>query len=308
MNPVCLTKGLEVIRELNPESQTYLWYRTPIRGLMDLIGDVPVTQVTEAHINAWYLDIEANGYSPWTVDSYCRGMRAYFNKMVSLGHISESPATKCRAPKLPPKRPKDIGADDVERLLAASRYDLRDYCMIRVLYDSGCRVGELVSMRVSNLDLGDDGGRCLVRGKGNQIRWMFVGYETAEALKAYVSTRPINSPDDLWLSKKGGATITARALTKNGVYLMLRRLAQRVGVKRFNPHSFRHAFAKRMIDEGMPMRLVQELMGHSDISVTMTMYANYDEQELEAYYRRYNDDKRKLPSSPLTFSDSVKSR
>jgi site-specific recombinase XerD len=301
LHPITLSKGLEIMASVNPNSAG--WYKTGIQHLIDSHGDISITSVTTEHLNSWAIRINKDGLSPWTVDSYIRSLKSYFNKMVALGHLDKSPAAQLRLPKLPPKRPKDIKLENVEKLLSAAKYDLRDYTMIRLLYDSGARVGELLSMTVSNVDFNDDGGRALVKGKGNKIRWVFFGVETAESLKAWIECRPVNSPDALWLSKKGGSTVTAKPLSKSGVYLMLRRTAGRAGVDRFNPHAFRHAFAKRMIDSGMPMRLVQELMGHTDIKVTMSMYANYDEIELQGYYKRFNKDQRPLPSSPLTTSE-----
>lgn len=305
MHPVRLTDGLNILATVNEASRR--WYQTTIHQLIDQEGDIPIRAVKPDMLNRWYVSLGANGYSPWTIDSYVRSVKAYFNTLRKLGHLDESPAAHLHPPKLPPKKPKDIKLENVEKLLSVARYDLRDYCIVRCLYDSGCRVGELLSMQVSNVDFHDDGGRILVKGKGNRIRWVFVGLETAEALRAWIDCRPAKAPDALWLSKKGGTTVTAKPLGKSGVYLILKRLAARAGVERFNPHAFRHAFAKRMIDSGMPMRLVQELMGHSDINVTMAMYANYDEQELEGYYRRFNN-QRLLPSSPLNISDKKNKR
>lgn len=286
MFPIPLSRGIEIAGAMHgPRSQSARWYQTPVKRLIAQIGDIPVHHVTPAHLDTWHTVISTNGLSPWTVDSYTRALKSYFNKLVEAGHLESSPAARLPLYKLPKKAPKDIKEGDVEKMLKVARATARDNAIVRVLYDTGCRVGELISMTVSGVKFGPDGGRAIVTStKTNRTRYIFFSLETAEVLKLYIDCRPVNAPDNLWLSHRG----TNIPISSNGVYLMLRRLAEKAGISgRFNPHAFRHAAVKRWIDSGMPLKIVQELAGHQNISTTMTMYAVYDDEELEDYFHRF---------------------
>lgn len=285
VSPLTLSRAIEIAGAMHgPDSQTWRWYSTPVNQLIQQIGDVPVHQVRPGHINDWYAWISTNGYSAWTVDSYTRALKSFFNRMIDAGHLDESPAAHLRLYKLPKKSPKDIRPGDIQLMLKHARYNARDYAIIRVLYDTGCRVGEMISMTTDGLRFGPDGGRAIVRGsKVHKTRFVFFGLETADAIRVYLDCRPWNAPGELWLSHRDG-----KPITPNAVYQMMRRVAKSAGVEgRFNPHAFRHAAIKRWIDSGMPLKVVQELAGHDQIETTMGMYAVYDDDELAAQFKRY---------------------
>lgn len=282
MFPVSLSRGLEIAGRIHgPDSQTPRWYATPVKQLVTQIGDVPMHTVTPDQLTAWHRALTSNSYSPWTVDSYTRAMKAFWNHMVEVGHVETSPAEHLRLYKLPKKKPKDISTEDIGRMVQFSRYNARDHALVRFLADSGARVGEAISMTVSGVDFTDNGGRAIVRGKGYQTRFVFFGEETAEAIRLYLECRPWNAPDELWLSRSG------EPLSTSGVYQMFKRIGRRAGIKRFNPHAFRHAFAKRLIEEGASPKIVQELLGHSDITTTLNQYVTFSEKELEEHHARF---------------------
>jgi integrase len=102
-----------------------------------------------------------------------------------------------------------------------------------------------------------------------------------KALQIYIDARP-TTYDELWLSHR------FTPLRKDGIYQILERIAKRAGVDRFNPHAFRHALAKRLVARGTPMKAVADLMGHEDVTTTMTMYVTYDDEELDAIHKKYS--------------------
>lgn len=214
-------------------------------------------------------------------------MRAFFSNLQKLSHIDDSPAKQLRPPKLPPKEAKDADPESIEKLIRYSQFSIRNHAAIRVLADSGCRVGELVSMTVSRTTIEVDNGEAMVLGKGykgrKRGRVIYFGKFTAESLSVYIRSRPYNAPDDLWLNEGGSLPITAGA-----IYHMMKRVAKRAGIPKgsWNPHSLRHAAAKRWLDEGLNPKVVQQLLGHESIETTLSMYVIYRDQELK---KRFSD-------------------
>ena len=292
--PVTLSRGLEIAQKMTPENKrNEHWYAYPVRDLTEQIGDIPVHQVTSDHLNEWYRSLQERDnqrrpgkkLSAWTIDSYGRAMRAYFGKLVDAGHIDVSPC-KFRLPRLPKKLKADISQKDIEKMVRWSEHNVRDHAVVLILRDSGCRVGELVSMRASGVKCeehkpGRHRGRALVTGKMNKSRWIYFGHDAVMALQKYIRVRPHDAPDDLWLSTKGGA------FTTDGVYQMLRRVGKLAGVKRFNPHAFRHALAKKLVATNAPNKVLQAILGHEDITTTLNMYVAYDDDELADIHSQY---------------------
>lgn len=267
------------------------WYTFPVQSLIAHIGDKRITAVTSADILGWYDHISTRDsihaqrggkpLSAWTVDSYARAIRAFFNKLVEMGHIDASPAARLRLPKLPRKGKKEIPQSDISLIVQHAEARPRDHAIVLVLRDSGCRVGELVTMRQSTIFIEGEKGKALVTGKMNKTRWIFFRGEAVAAIKRYGRTRPHDAGDLFWVSGQGGG------LTETGVYQMLKRIAKRAGVRQFNPHGFRHAFAKRLLESGAPSKVVADLMGHEDVTLTLSMYIAYDEDELSDLHDKY---------------------
>lgn len=285
-NPVPLSRALKISSNLHgPDSQTPRWYSTPVRQLIDRYGDIPITKLSTDQVDDWYKYIRSNGYSPYTVDSYVRALKAFLHRMRDLGHLPDGPtaAEHIKLRRLPKRTPKGIDLDDAKRILDVARHDVRDWALVGMLYDSGCRLGELVSMRVDTTKITEKGVKAMVYGKTGS-RYVMAGQETAFAMKLYIPSRPHNAPPELWLSKRGTTPITT-----NGVYQLLRRLAKKAKLEgeRFNPHGFRHAAAKRWLESGMPPRLIQELLGHQSLNTTMEIYVQWSDEELEEQYHRW---------------------
>lgn len=292
VNPLTLSDALGlVVKLIQTGPKRPHWYDSPVQDLIDAIGDVPIQDVTADQIQGWYNDLKVRPHqripgktlSPWTVDSYGRAIRAFFNHLVDAGLLDVSPAASLKLPRLPAKKKKAIDEDDLDRMIAASEATARDHAIVLMLRDTGVRVGELCSMVVDNVEVDGDVGRVLVTDDKTHItRYAYFGAEAAEALARYLRSRPHDAPAYLWLSLRG-----SDPLTTSGVYQLLERVAGRAGVaSRWNPHAFRHALAKRLLDGGMNHVAVQKILGHADVVTTLAMYVQYDEDELARLYLR----------------------
>lgn len=297
--PVTISKALEICVKNAPPNkrQGGHWYEYPVQTLIDELGDIPIADVTPEMMKTWYYRVKGRPnlkpnkdtkLSPWTVDHYGRAIRAFFNRMVEMGHLEKSPF-KIPLPRLPKKSKKEIAEVDIDRMVQWSERNPRDHAMVLVLRDSGCRVGELISMRVSFLEFKQHEtasgkrweGQAYVEGKMNANRWICFQHDACVALRRYLRIRPVNSGEFIWLNKSGDL------LTRSGVYQALKRIAAAAGVKRFNPHAFRHSLAKYLLKNGAPEKVIQGLMGHRDYKTTMDMYIVLDDAELQEYARTY---------------------
>jgi site-specific recombinase XerD len=295
-HPITLSQAIDLVA-VNKQTgrKRPHWFDSPVRGLIEVVGDKPITEVTPGDIHQWWDHLRTRAHqrqpskhlSLWTIDSYGRQVRAFFNELVRMGHLDQSPAHQLKLPRLPTKAKKEIDQNDIQKMIDASEYNARDNAMILVLRDSGVRVGELVDMTVDGLTIKGDHGRILITDeKTHTARYAFLGPQALEAIRRYIRSRPHDAPDWLWLSHNRSGAKPAR-LTKSGVYQALERVAERAGVdKNWNPHAFRHALAKRLVKEGAPAKIVQGILGHSDITTTLNMYVIFDDDELAEYHRR----------------------
>jgi integrase/recombinase XerC len=226
------------------------------------------------------------GLSVYTLFGMVTTWRRFFNWCASKGYIEESPAAELRKPQLPDEPPKAISKRDMLKLLQEAKhtkYPKRDYALVSFLADTGCRVGGLIGLKLQDLDV--ETGRATVREKGRggrrKARTVYMTPETIKALKAYLKDRT-STTDFVFVGRRGGLKIS-------GVQQILERLAQRAGVtEHFNPHAFRHGFARGMLDNGADLATVSQWLGHEDIFITARFYARWADSEMKEKHDRYS--------------------
>ena len=197
-------------------------------------------------------------------------LRRFYQYCVRERHATADPTLKLDPPKRPQRFPKSLSEADVEALLAAptveSPLGMRDRAMLEVLYASGLRVSELVSMKVYQANL--NSGVVRILGKGSKERLVPLGEEAVEWVRRYLKqSRPDllgrKSSDALFLTGRGAG------MTRQAFWHNLKRLGARaIPGKAISPHVLRHAFATHLINHGADLRVVQMLLGHADISTT----------------------------------------
>jgi len=282
---------------------TIRWYRQRLSRLTRFLGEqgfAEVEQVTTADLRAFIVSLREqtirwadhpyhppsnSGLSPHTIHGYVRVVRAFFRWLAYEGVIETNPATRIKLPRLPKEPPKAIVPNDRERLLETARPDPRDYAIVCFLADTACRVGGLVGLRLSDLDL--KGGCAVVREKGRggwKTRTAYFNGCTRAALSRWLETRQDVGTDAVFVSKNDG-----QALTTGGVYQVLKRLAKRGGVEgRFNPHSFRHGWAREALVNGANLADVAQVLGHEDEAVTLRFYSRWTRHELKERHSQFS--------------------
>ncbi len=190
--------------------------------------------------------------------------------------IKSSPAKDLESPKKGLKLPKFLSEEEVFKMLDYANNDesflgIRLACMLEILYCAGLRVSELVSLPLSALQ--NDKDYLIVTGKGNKERIAALNKSAIKMIEKYLQARAAsNDSDSKWLfvGKKNTQTKTDAHITRQGFHKILKELALKVNINpsRVHPHVIRHSFATHLLNNGIDLRVLQELLGHSDISTT----------------------------------------
>jgi len=216
-------------------------------------------------------------------------LKRFYRYCLRQGRIRADPTLKIDSPKLPRGLPKSLTEEDVESLLAAPRVDtalgLRDKAMLETLYASGLRVSELVKLKLGQVS--QDMGVVRVVGKGSKERLVPLGEEAIAWIRQYLKeARPEllggRAADDLFVTARGSA------MTRQMFWHLLRRYAAQAGLKKpISPHTLRHAFATHLLNHGADLRVVQLLLGHSDISTTQ-IYTHVARERLKQLHAKHH--------------------
>jgi integrase/recombinase XerD len=206
-----------------------------------------------------------------------------------LGARADNPAAELDLPRRHRPLPRTLSPAEAERLIEAAAGTTprahRDRAIVELLYGAGLRVGEAVALSKSDVDL--EGRIVRALGKGNKERVVPIGRPAVEALRRYLSRgRPFldaRHRPELFLNARGGA------LTRAGVFLILRRLAGKAGLEpeRVHPHLLRHSFATHLLEGGADLRSVQEMLGHADLATTELYTHVSDRRRRELYFQAH---------------------
>lgn len=231
--------------------------------------DATIVEAKEADIQQ-YLAVKFPNSKPRSIGRLIASIRRFYRYCLREKLIEVDPTLQIESPKLPRSLPKSLNEEEVEDLLGAPDINLpiglRDRAMLELLYASGLRVSELVTIKVNEVSTQD--GVVRVTGKGNKTRLVPMGEEAADWIVRYLKHgRPEilqkKLSDDLFV------TTRAAAMTRQAFWYLIKRYALLAGIQKpMSPHVLRHAFATHLLNHGADLRVVQMLLGHSDISTT----------------------------------------
>jgi integrase/recombinase XerD len=249
----------------------------------------PPESLGRHQLEAFVRELMTRGLSPRSVARTVASVRGFYRYVALEQKLEESAAADLRAPRAWPALPKFLGLDEVDRLLAQPKDDtprgLRDKAMLAVLYASGMRVSELVSLKPGDLNL--DEGYLTCVGKGDKERIVPVGLEATDSLRRYMrDARPalLRSRKSTWLfvNARGGR------LSRVGFWKILKAHGIAAGITRdISPHVLRHSFATHLLERGADLRAIQVMLGHADLSTTQ-IYTHVLEARLRAVYDKYH--------------------
>lgn len=217
-------------------------------------------------------------------------LKIFFRWLQGRGKVPIDVAEGVMSPRLEKYLPDTLNEEEVERLLASidggKLLDLRDRAILELLYASGLRVGELVKVRLDELN--EEAGLVRVTGKGNKTRLVPVGKRAMEAIDRYVvNERPRlvkvgRTGNEVFLTVRGGKMTTQRA------WQIVKDRVKAAGIEmNVYPHMLRHSFATHLLGHGADLRIIQEMLGHADISTTQ-IYTHVDQKRLKEVHRAYH--------------------
>jgi integrase/recombinase XerD len=253
------------------------------------------TQAEPADLSDFLADLatgDGNGRAPCstaTVNRKAACLRSFYRHLRREEAIDDDPAARLETPRRGKKLPEVLSYSEVQRLLAQPRGDdpvvLRDRALLELMYASGLRASETITLEVGDVDL--DHGIVRARGKGSKERLVPIGGKAVAALRVYLRSargQLVNSPEErkLLVNFRGGP------LTRQGLYKIVLRHAETAGLgDRMSPHTLRHSFATHLLAGGCDLRSVQEMLGHADLSTTQ-LYTHLSGEELkEAYFKAH---------------------
>jgi integrase/recombinase XerD len=237
-------------------------------------------------LEAYAATLGNSGLSPRTVARKLSSLRQFFHFLYTENIRKDNPSTLLDSPKQPGRLPKSLTADDVTALIATARQkgDVRLIAMLELLYASGLRVSELVTLPARALERrGTQSFAFLtVRGKGNKERMVPLHDVAVDALMGYMAVRP----ESKWLFPSRGKE---GHITRQRFGQMLKDLALMAGLdpEKISPHTLRHSFASHLLAGGADLRVIQELLGHADISTTQ-IYTHVEQERLTKLVTRHH--------------------
>ena len=248
-----------------------------------------VDTLSRSDLETFVRELMGSGLSPRSVARLVACVRGFYRFLVRDGHLRLNPADDLRAPRAWPSLPKFLSYDEVDRLIAqpdvSTPIGLRDRALIEVLYATGMRVSELVSVRSSDLNLRVGYLTCL--GKGSKERLMPMGRPAIAWVRRYLaSARPqlLTGRESQWLFLNTRGT----RLSRVGFWKILKKYGLQAGLPRdFSPHVVRHSFATHLLERGADLRSIQSLLGHADLSTTQ-IYTHILEARLRAVYDEFH--------------------
>lgn len=244
-----------------------------------------VTDLTRPDLRKWIASLSRDGLAPTSIARAVSAARGFFKFLMLDGHIKTHPAEDLDTPQRFSYLPKFLTEDEINRLFAApdvsTEEGIRDRAVLEIMYASGLRVSELVALKQADVDL--LAGLVVCHGKGSKERRVPLGKSAIHWLQQYTAVKAGygKSTSPYVFLHRG------KPFNRHLAWSMIKRYAERAGIKNVSPHTLRHSFATHLLQRGADSRSVQALLGHSDISTTQ-IYTHMTDVHLRSAYNRHH--------------------
>lgn len=249
-------------------------------------GIIDASKINETMLNSYILYLENNNFSAATVSRNIACLKSFYHFLFSKGIVNKDISERLKAPKVEKKLPEIMTTEEVIRLLEQpggdSDKEIRDKAMLELLYATGIRVSELITLKVSdvNMQMG-----YIVCHDGSKERVIPFNREAKVALKRYLENARSSMAED---SKLDTLFVNCSGLpmSRQGFWKLIKHYAKKANiVADITPHTLRHSFAAHLVENGADLKSVQEMLGHSDVSTTQ-IYANLTNNKIREVYSK----------------------
>lgn len=284
MSMQILSEYLEYLEiEKGLSNNTTEAYRRDLTDFIENCGG-ELAQVQRTQITAYIRKLHENNYSPTSVMRKIASLRGFFKWLCANDYCKTNPALTLEQPKIPKKLPKVMTVQEIDTILNQDLSKLNKV-IIELLYGCGLRVSELVNLKINDFDLNAKYIQCY--GKGSKERIVPMGSKAVSAIKGYLPERDFVLQKFRLDTKKLLINEHGRNVTRQEVYNFIHAQGKKIH-KTISPHTLRHSFATHLLENGADLRVVQELLGHSDVSTTQ-LYTHISKKRLKEVYFSINN-------------------
>ncbi len=244
--------------------------------------------VTVTVASSYVSKLSRAGRKPSTITRKISSIKQFYKYLQEIGLVKDSPIAPFSAPKIVRYHPHYLSVAEIERIIdgieLVSLAGKRDRAIVELLYGSGLRISELIELKTGDIEF--EAGFIRVTGKGNKQRLVPMGEYARKAVEEYLLAREQVRPPIV--SNFVIVNKIAHKFSRVGLWKVIRKLVLRAGIsKKVTPHTFRHSFATHMLEGGADLRIVQEMLGHADISTTQ-IYTTIDQDYIIAEHKKYH--------------------
>lgn len=242
-----------------------------------------INSVDRNKINFYIRNLKEQNLTSTTITRKIASLRGFFKWTTAMNILAKNPASTLEQPKNPQRLPKVVSVKEIEEILNKD-ISIIGLVIFELLYSCGLRVSELVNLKINDIDLHSKYVRCF--GKGSKERIIPIGNKAIESIKKYLPQRELLQKKYNTVSKKLLLNDKGRYMTRQDIYNFIRDLGKSIN-KHITPHTIRHSFATHLLENGADLRVVQELLGHSDVSTTQ-LYTHISKKRLKEVYFNIN--------------------
>jgi integrase/recombinase XerD len=285
LNYLSVEKGLS--------DNTLSAYRTDLGKYTSFLkkrNKADIAQTTKDDITDFIMSQKDSGISPASIGRYLAAIKGFYRFLALERYIKTDVSSVLEGPKLWQKLPDVLSLDEVEKILSLPNlkdsWGIRDKAALELLYATGMRVSEIANLKLENINL--DVGFIKCKGKGQKERIIPLGKKAKIALERYINkVRPnlekkTKPSDVLFISRLG------RGISRQSFWKMIKKYVQKARIKKdVSPHSLRHSFATHLLERGADLRIVQEMLGHANISTTQ-IYTHINKERLKSIHKKYH--------------------
>ena len=277
--------------EKNASYNTQISYERDLKKLTEYLlmqGVTKVQEVSETSLNSYVLYLEKQGKAASTVSRYIASFKGFFEYCLKHGVITQDPAERLKPPKVEKKFPQILTIEETQKLMDGPDLQcdkgIRDRAMLELLYATGIRVSELISLKIEDMNLSMEYVICHEKSKDRVIPF---GGEAKNALVNYLEktrSQMIGNTESEYLF----VNCSGKPMSRQGFWKLIKYYVDKAGIeKEITPHTFRHSFAAHLLENGADVQSVQKMMGHADISTTQ-MYVEMQAGNVRDVYKKFH--------------------